>query len=140
MFLCLMIRRPPRSTRTYTLLPYTTRFRSGIGLLELAVASELLVDERVPVGVHPHRVVDAADTLEREPVEVDVGGDAHEGALRIHVPDDLVVQLVHVAGVLDQGGVWTFRDLRLTPRRIGTQLGRPRCGPRPPPRHGPPTG
>src|SRR3546814_10432933 len=24
----LMIRRPPRSTRTYTLLPYTTRFRS----------------------------------------------------------------------------------------------------------------
>src|SRR3546814_4373189 len=25
-----MIRRPPRSTRTDTLLPYTTRFRSGI--------------------------------------------------------------------------------------------------------------
>src|SRR3546814_1419615 len=25
---CLMIRRPPRSTRTYTLFPYTTRFRS----------------------------------------------------------------------------------------------------------------
>src|SRR3546814_20873983 len=24
-----MIRRPPRSTRTYTLLPYTTLFRSG---------------------------------------------------------------------------------------------------------------
>src|SRR3546814_18516956 len=27
-FLCLMIRRPPRSTRTDTLFPYTTRFRS----------------------------------------------------------------------------------------------------------------
>src|SRR3546814_6219924 len=26
-----MIRRPPRSTRTYTLLPYTTLFRSGGG-------------------------------------------------------------------------------------------------------------
>src|SRR3546814_7559937 len=26
----LMIRRPPRSTRTYTLFPYTTLFRSGI--------------------------------------------------------------------------------------------------------------
>src|SRR3546814_14976688 len=26
---CLMIRRPPRSTRTDTLFPYTTRFRSG---------------------------------------------------------------------------------------------------------------
>src|SRR3546814_12303099 len=28
MFFCLMIRRPPRSTRTDTLLPYTTLFRS----------------------------------------------------------------------------------------------------------------
>src|SRR3546814_9527082 len=27
-FYVLMIRRPPRSTRTYTLFPYTTRFRS----------------------------------------------------------------------------------------------------------------
>src|SRR3546814_13183391 len=26
-----MIRRPPRPTRTYTLLPYTTRFRAGLG-------------------------------------------------------------------------------------------------------------
>src|SRR3546814_5800696 len=29
MFFCLMIRRPPRSTRTDTLFPYTTRFRSA---------------------------------------------------------------------------------------------------------------
>src|SRR3546814_4062802 len=28
MFVCLMIRRPPRSTRTDTLFPYTTLFRS----------------------------------------------------------------------------------------------------------------
>src|SRR3546814_20748017 len=28
LFFCLMIRRPPRSTRTYTLFPYTTLFRS----------------------------------------------------------------------------------------------------------------
>src|SRR3546814_4462227 len=28
-----MIRRPPRSTRTYTLFPYTTLFRSSIGAL-----------------------------------------------------------------------------------------------------------
>src|SRR3546814_11236669 len=27
-----MVRRPPRSTRTYTLFPYTTLFRSGDGL------------------------------------------------------------------------------------------------------------
>src|SRR3546814_8767287 len=29
-FLCLMIRRPPRSTRTDTLFPYTTLFRSVV--------------------------------------------------------------------------------------------------------------
>src|SRR3546814_4161493 len=29
-----MIRRPPRSTRTDTLLPYTTLFRSALGLLK----------------------------------------------------------------------------------------------------------
>src|SRR3546814_17596764 len=28
-FFFLMIRRPPRATRTYTLFPYTTLFRSG---------------------------------------------------------------------------------------------------------------
>src|SRR3546814_12757387 len=32
-FLCLMIRRPPRSTRTDTLCPYTTLFRSGRALM-----------------------------------------------------------------------------------------------------------
>src|SRR3546814_4136346 len=30
-FFFLMIRRPPRSTRTYTLFPYTTLFRSAAG-------------------------------------------------------------------------------------------------------------
>src|SRR3546814_4584080 len=36
-FFFLMIRRPPRSTRTDTLFPYTTLFRSGLaaGLVEL---------------------------------------------------------------------------------------------------------
>src|SRR3546814_20006968 len=31
-FCFLIIRRPPRSTRTYTLFPYTTLFRSRLGL------------------------------------------------------------------------------------------------------------
>src|SRR3546814_16639156 len=31
LFYFLMIRRPPRSTRTDTLFPYTTLFRSGVG-------------------------------------------------------------------------------------------------------------
>src|SRR3546814_14010166 len=38
-----MIRRPPRSTRTDTLFPYTTLFRSESGLLDLLRASSQLV-------------------------------------------------------------------------------------------------
>src|SRR3546814_4535442 len=41
----LMIRRPPRSTRTDTLFPYTTLFRSqglGIGLVSMPIAVPFL--------------------------------------------------------------------------------------------------
>src|SRR3546814_15510664 len=37
MFFFLMLRRPPRSTRTDTLFPYTTLFRSGQGRFHCAV-------------------------------------------------------------------------------------------------------
>src|SRR3546814_3003556 len=37
-----MIRRPPRSTRTDTLFPYTTLFRSeGVGVIEFTVAPQV---------------------------------------------------------------------------------------------------
>src|SRR3546814_1414367 len=47
LFFCLMIRRPPRSTRTDTLFPYTTLFRSSfpcaeaelVGILHLPAAA-----------------------------------------------------------------------------------------------------
>src|SRR3546814_10035555 len=39
---CLMIRRPPRSTRTDTLFPYTTLFRSNVGRALLAQLAEAL--------------------------------------------------------------------------------------------------
>src|SRR3546814_9488856 len=38
LFCCLMIRRPPRSTRTDTLLPYTTLFRSCLGFQQVRFA------------------------------------------------------------------------------------------------------
>src|SRR3546814_13317977 len=41
-----MIRRPPRSTRTYTLFPYTTLFRSSI-----AVLRRVQFEDAVAVGV-----------------------------------------------------------------------------------------
>src|SRR3546814_4811249 len=41
-----MIRRPPRSTRTDTLFPYTTLFRSAIGELEIVIV-DLPVEDRI---------------------------------------------------------------------------------------------
>src|SRR3546814_6117866 len=46
----LMIRRPPRSTRTDTLFPYTTLFRSGASILDHAVDRHLLA------GTYPQAV------------------------------------------------------------------------------------
>src|SRR3546814_8163189 len=50
MFFCLRLRRPPRSTRTDTLLPYTTLFRSRPTESTIAVAHLLFsgVIERFP--------------------------------------------------------------------------------------------
>src|SRR3546814_4852187 len=44
-FFSLMIRRPPRSTRTDTLFPYTTLFRSGIARALAAKPGLILCDE-----------------------------------------------------------------------------------------------
>src|SRR3546814_10999223 len=58
MFFCLMIRRPPRSTRTYTLFPYTTLFRSNVpGQDEDHAGSD-----GAPPAYRPHKpaVVEAA--------------------------------------------------------------------------------
>src|SRR3546814_13274314 len=72
-----MIRRPPRSTRSYTLLPYTTLFRSaGLDILdeqrrraEFGVAGAVVEDaddleagvetDEVGEGDRAHRVVEA---------------------------------------------------------------------------------
>src|SRR3546814_13781403 len=58
MFFFLMIRRPPRSTRTDTLFPYTTLFRSPSVSVPISVASPsptstscILADRRCPRSV-----------------------------------------------------------------------------------------
>src|SRR3546814_14849286 len=64
LFFFLMIRRPPRSTRTDTLFPYTTLFRSGFRL----VGADPAVGEDPPddlgkaeaLGQHQARAVVAA--------------------------------------------------------------------------------
>src|SRR3546814_2410666 len=50
-----MLRRPPRSTRTDTLFPYTTRFRSGQGSGRPADGQA----SRAPFPVHPGQCRDA---------------------------------------------------------------------------------
>src|SRR3546814_4927964 len=48
-----MIRRPPRSTRTDTLFPYTTLFRSLAQLLEVVLDVADLADGGAALGRHP---------------------------------------------------------------------------------------
>src|SRR3546814_12746152 len=67
----LMIRRPPRSTRTDTLFPYTTLFRSvWIGTVEGNVAVELDAEARpvefagADAAVHRHRLRSEEHTSE----------------------------------------------------------------------------
>src|SRR3546814_9099474 len=52
-FFCLMIRRPPRSTRTDTLFPYTTLFRSQLvhGLARAISYQRTPIQARVSVSV-----------------------------------------------------------------------------------------
>src|SRR3546814_16939415 len=47
-FFFLMIRRPPRSTRTDTLFPYTTLFRSYFGGMDFSRGKVLLPPETAP--------------------------------------------------------------------------------------------
>src|SRR3546814_8016826 len=62
MFFFLMIRRPPRSTRTDTLFPYTTLFRSAAertGLVDRPARCDLLHQfAAAAVGAHRHAAAD----------------------------------------------------------------------------------
>src|SRR3546814_18247923 len=54
MFIFLLIRRPPRSTRTDTLFPYTTLFRSPIRRLEADLAEScVFAKQSLPPGLCP---------------------------------------------------------------------------------------
>src|SRR3546814_6372671 len=67
-----MIRRPPRSTRTDTLFPYTTLFRSTSGIEPFfQVLHRFAKDQRVVAGIDAHIVARGVDPLDRVDVDAE---------------------------------------------------------------------
>src|SRR3546814_10902410 len=73
-----MIRRPPRSTRTDTLFPYTTLFRSAVEAVIAAIGGqrEKLIGEAADLLYHLHVLL--AD-MDIDPAEVMAELDRREG-------------------------------------------------------------
>src|SRR3546814_19427019 len=121
-FYFLMIRRPPRSTRTDTLFPYTTLFRSegqvgvarGVGRPELD-AGRVGLAELDRRHVHDHRAVVAG------PGHVDRRLEAHHQAL-VRV-DPLVGDRGHLVAVVEHAGDEAAGDLREV-----AEIGSASCG------------
>src|SRR3546814_864433 len=65
-----MIRRPPRSTRTDTLFPYTTLFRSTVDLVRNTQSSTTITDI----------ILTTSDQLNVQGSSVDAGGDVNLSA------------------------------------------------------------
>src|SRR3546814_2090765 len=102
-----MIRRPPRSTRTDTLFPYTTLFRSSCGplqeLRDSTVARSLRPIQRAASRVVAH-------------VEIGLGadelpGDAQIAALRRHHQRGQALAVLEVR--IGPGGEQAPRDLEI---------------------------
>src|SRR3546814_18365259 len=82
-----MIRRPPRSTRTDTLFPYTTLFRSGLGDIEILFHAE--------IGLH--QIVVALQSVTAEGTERHAGGGRIGHQFLDAVPLVALVRLVEAA-------------------------------------------
>src|SRR3546814_14137115 len=94
-----MIRRPPRSTRTDTLFPYTTLFRSD--------ASDLVAVGRHRVGVPGEHdpasptELGAGHEVRPDPLDVEMGLSPQPG---LDVLDDLRLLVAHRRDVDQRGG------------------------------------
>src|SRR3546814_15070468 len=85
----IMIRRPPRSTRTDTLFPYTTLFRSNTGRIQAARG----VPRFEQRSVHAGSAISATRYDIEQPVRIDfvvkADGPARRVALVAHGPDTI---------------------------------------------------
>src|SRR3546814_12672074 len=114
-----MIRRPPRSTRTYTLFPYTTLFRSGdqIGF----GGAQIALRQREPcLGLGD---VGARQVADLEPVarRLQIGAQDRD-ILLVQLDDRLVADDVHI------GADDLREDARLGRAKVGLRSEERRVG------------
>src|SRR3546814_18064416 len=99
-FFFLMIRRPPRSTRTDTLFPYTTLFRSAVGRIVLGTAGRPV---RTKIRACTHDIAD---------VRRDAGGRPYPFFRQRRI---LGSRIPHRAppdpGILDRRRIWPRGDI-----------------------------
>src|SRR3546814_5654388 len=106
-FCFLMIRRPPRSTRTDTLFPYTTLFRSPgpvpVGGREPVVDRvELALEVGVVVGADPQAVGQRGEhEVERGPLGGDLCAELPDGLDEV-APAPALAHVGRGAGAVDQ--------------------------------------
>src|SRR3546814_10720643 len=102
----LMIRRPPRSTRTDTLFPYTTLFRSRSGLVEIASHT---YDAHKGVLANPQGNLEPAETTHLYyPATKTYESDA---AYRKRIRDDaqrITTEIRRVTGKAPRVWVWPY--------------------------------
>src|SRR3546814_9070872 len=104
----LMIRRPPRSTRTDTLFPYTTLFRSAV---QIEAAGHVAADERARAVVE----------VLRPARHIADHGQAGRGRCRKAVALDEIV--AGAAGqVAAHKGAILFSDILVIPHALGQEL------------------
>src|SRR3546814_7096516 len=116
-----MIRRPPRSTRTDTLFPYTTLFRSGGGIQQA-------LD-------HPNQRHRRQQVPHRQPAPLSLLGrprSPYASAQRVEIPEEVAVRRQHHGGrvaVADRLAIGLHRavereELDILAERVGVDLDR----------------
>src|SRR3546814_16576127 len=121
-----MIRRPPRSTRTDTLFPYTTLFRSPAEAVRGIIPEHLLlVADLVDELLAGHAIDDAADCDDIAARRIDQAGSVEEAR---KVGRFIFQILVPFLRAVDRGGA-AAENARATGPEIGRASGRERVWP-----------
>src|SRR3546814_20558031 len=134
-FFFLMIRRPPRSTRTDTLFPYTTLFRSDQVREVITVASpfagnpratnlwrtyEWLTGERVDSPRQQALLAEAAAPLPVPATAIWSRTDGLVNGMICHAEDDVACRCIE--------GQYNHKGVQLKPEKIGKTADRERTG------------